>query len=179
MQQDSCVTEAFGEHLSDPFLADGALLPRPSALRIVRERLGDPTQPAGRTDSLACSLDLGSTLLDLAGLPAYDGIQGVSLAPTLADPSATVRDHLLIEDDLPPGLAALMRTPDKTRTVITADGTKYTRHRNGDDMLFDLLADHDELHPITADATRRAQAVDVLASAVIEASDSARGAPTG
>lgn len=141
--------------------------------------IADPTHAAGRTDSLACSLDLGSTLLDLAGLPAYDGIQGVSLAPTLADPSATVRNHLLIEDDLPPGLAALMRTPDKTRTVITADGTKYTRHSNGDDMLFDLLADHDELHPITADATRRAQAVDVLASALIEASDSARGAPTG
>ena len=58
--------------------------------------VADPRSPAGRTTSLASSIDLGPTLLDLCQVPGHDGMQGRPLTPVLADPSATVRDHALI-----------------------------------------------------------------------------------
>ncbi len=140
--------------------------------------IADPRRPPGRTESLACSVDLGPTLLDLAGLPAYDGIQGRSLTPLLDDPGASVRDHVLIEDDLPSALAGRMRTPAKTRTII-ADGMRYTRHSTGEDQLMDLVADPDETTDLAdRDADRRAAMVERLADALMAADDEARGAPT-
>ncbi len=49
--------------------------------------------------ALACTVDLAQTILQLAGLEPYNGIQGHSLVPLLAAPETTVRDHVLIEDD--------------------------------------------------------------------------------
>ena len=140
--------------------------------------IADPTRSANRTASLAGSIDLAPTLLDLAGLPHYDGIQGTSLAPLLDDPTATVRSHVLVEDDLPAALAAFVPVPEKTRTVIGHDGTKYTRHSSGDEQLFDLAADHDESTPLHhRDGARRARAVDLLADALMIADDTSRGTP--
>ena len=119
--------------------------------------IADPTRTPGRTESLAGSIDVAPTLLELAGLPVYDGIQGHSLAPILGDPSAVVRDHLLIEDDLPAGLASLVPIPEKTRTVI-GDGIKYTRHSSGEEQLFAIVSDPDETSPIhQSDPARRAR----------------------
>ena len=60
--------------------------------------IADPTAQPGRTDSLAGSIDLPTTLLDRAGLPHYEGMQGHSLRPVLGDPATAVRDHVLIEE---------------------------------------------------------------------------------
>lgn len=49
------------------------------------------TEP-GRSASLASSIDLAPTILELAGLDGSERIQGVSLAPVIADPAAVVRD---------------------------------------------------------------------------------------
>lgn len=58
----------------------------------------DPRQPkrtrGQRSQSLTGSIDLCPTMLDLAGLPLPEDIDGVSLAPILRDPSAEVRTRL-------------------------------------------------------------------------------------
>ena len=139
----------------------------------------DPTKAASRTSAMAGSIDVAPTLLDLAGLRPYDGIQGRSLVPVLEDPDTTVRSHVLIEDDISTALARYVPIPEKTRTVIGDDGTKYTRHSTGEEQLFDLVADPDEMSPIhLLDTDRRARALELLAVALIEADDNARGAPT-
>lgn len=137
----------------------------------------DPTRTPARTDALAGSIDLGPTLLDLAGVEGYDGIQGHSLRPVLDDPAASARDHVLIEDDMPRA-AAMGRIPEKTRTVVGEDGTKYTRHSTGEEQLFDLAADPDEMTSLSGrDAPRRADAMELLTDALLAVSDDARGTP--
>ena len=132
----------------------------------------------GRTDSLASSMDLGPTLMDLCGIDAYDGIQGVSLAPILDDPSASVRDHVLIEEDFPDFLASVTSTPSKTRTLVTRD-TRYTRNSDGHEMMFDTIADRDERHEIaSSDQPRRNEILERLTDALIASADAARGTPT-
>ena len=140
--------------------------------------VADPRRPAGRTSSLAGSIDVGSTLMDLCGVAPHDGIQGCSLAPILDDPAATVRDHVLIEDDIRPALAARRGLPTRIRTIVSNDGWKYTRNGHGDTMLFDLQADPNELHELShLDAGHKARADSVLVEALMNATDDARGAP--
>jgi arylsulfatase len=53
-------------------------------------------EPA-RTESLVSALDLAPTLLELAGVAIDERVQGVSFAPILRDPKATVRDYAFAE----------------------------------------------------------------------------------
>ena len=141
--------------------------------------IADPRRAAGRTTSLAGSVDIASTMLELAGQAEFHGMQGTSLTPVLDDPAAAVRDTILIEDDFPDALAELTPTPAKTRTVVTADGTKYTRNSDGDELLFDLAHDPLELTDLSErDSALRAAAIERLTDALIDAADQARGAPT-
>jgi arylsulfatase A-like enzyme len=136
--------------------------------------IAGPGCGATRTSSLASSVDLGPTLLDLAGLGLYDGIQGVSLAPVLDDPAASVRDTVLVEDDIPDSNRSWGDMPTKTRTLI-ADGMRYTRHSTGEDQLFCLDDDPDEWTELSADyPTMHAAMVGRLTDALIEATDTAR-----
>lgn len=142
----------------------------------------DPRRPdeatGARSTSLASSIDLGPTLLDLCDVDAHDGIQGRSLVPVIDDPTAVVRDHVLIEDDLREQTAVRMRIPHRIRTIVTDDGMKYTRYSNGDTMLFDLTSDPDELDERShVDAAATAAANERLLDAMIWATDDARGAP--
>jgi len=140
--------------------------------------IDDPRRPAGRTQSLAGSIDLASTMLDLVGLSDYHGMQGTSLAPVLDDATQTVRDEVLIEDDFPDELAKRTPIPAKTRTLVTSDGLKYTRQSSGDELLFNLLDDPDELVDLKkTDGNTRAMMVERLADALMAADDQARGAP--
>lgn len=50
-----------------------------------------------RSEALVSSLDLYPTLLDLAGVPAPDGLSGQSLAPLLENPSRQLRDFVASE----------------------------------------------------------------------------------
>jgi arylsulfatase A-like enzyme len=136
-----------------------------------------PGKAPGRSSSLASSIDLGPTILDLCGLAEFDGMQGRSLTPMLDDPSVTVRDHVLVEDDCPPRLAAGRRLPEKSRTVVTP-GLRFTRNSRGEELLFDTVADPDELDNLAAaDDTRRAVALEAMMEAMLVADDLARGAP--
>ncbi len=141
--------------------------------------VADPRRAPGRTSSLASSIDLGPTLLELGGLASYDGVQGTSLVPILDDPAETVRDRVLIEDDLPPAVAAGRRAVAKSRTLVT-ESHKYTRHDTGEDQLYDLVADEDELTHLGAAAPElRAEMLEKLADAMMSAADDARGTPLG
>lgn len=132
----------------------------------------------GRTRSLAGSIDLGPTLMDLCDVPWHDGVQGRSLQPLLDDPNAAVRDHVLIEDDLRKITADRIGIPHRIRSLITDDGMKYTRYSTGETMLFDLGADPLELNECSnQDPTATAQANERLVDALIHATDDARGAP--
>ena len=86
---------------------------------------------------------------------------------------------MLIEDDLPHALAASRGvTPAKNRTLVADDGSKYSRHSTGEDQLFDLVADPDEVAPLQAtDTARRAQMLERLADALIAVDDDAHGTP--
>jgi len=50
-----------------------------------------------RVEPMALNIDLAPTLLELAGVPAPVAMQGMSLVPTLTDPSATGRSAWLVE----------------------------------------------------------------------------------
>ncbi|MEM7093067.1 MAG: sulfatase-like hydrolase/transferase [Actinomycetota bacterium] len=140
----------------------------------------DPQREAGRTTSLSSSIDLGPTLMDLCAVPTHDGIQGSSLAPILDDTEASVRDTVLIEDDLRAESAERARLPSRIRTIVASDGMKYTRFSSGDSMLFDLNADPDELNELGhLDPRAHAEAESRLVDALLATSDDARGAPVG
>ena len=135
-----------------------------------------PGVAPSRSSSLASSIDLAPTLLDLCGLNPFDGIQGTSLVPVMDDPTVAVRDHVLVEDDCPPGLAA-GRIPEKSRTVVTP-ALRYTRNSRGEELLFDEVEDRDEMTNLAkSEPARRAEGVEAMMDALMEADDLARGAP--
>lgn len=54
-------------------------------------------KPGTTTESLVSSIDIGVTILDLAGIEATDLMQGRSFAKVLEDPTAEVRDYAFSE----------------------------------------------------------------------------------
>jgi len=140
--------------------------------------INTPDGNGGRTTSLASSIDLPHTILELCGVAEFQGMQGTSLTPLLGDPSASVRDSVLIEDDFPPA-AVGAPVPEKTRTVRTATH-RYTRDSTGFEQLFDMANDPGELTnlaPGNQDPTVRVKMLDVLADAMIGADDMTRVEP--
>ncbi len=134
----------------------------------------DPRRGAGRSASLASSVDIGPTLMGLCGIEPYHGIQGVSLEPVLDDDAATVRDSVLIEDDLdePDG----GRIPSTIRTLITAEH-RYTRYSSGEDGVYELGTADDERTNLAAEPALRAKLVDGLADAMMAHVDKTRLSP--
>lgn len=91
-------------------------------------RVPGVTQPGSVSDALATHVDLASTICALGGVdPATQAsLKGVDLSPVLADPSATVRDHVLFAHD-----TAHTDEINHTRYAIRGffDGrTKYARY---------------------------------------------------
>jgi arylsulfatase A-like enzyme len=136
-----------------------------------------PGLSPGRTRSLASSIDLGPTLMDLCGITAYDGVQGQSLSPILQDADAQVRESVLIEDDVPVITSKLTPIPARTRTLVKGD-YRYTRNTKGEEQLFNLVQDPDEVHDVKSTDPTRSEMVEALADAMMLADDSSRGAPS-
>ena len=131
----------------------------------------------GATEALASSLDLAQTLLELCDLNAYEGMQGHSLVPLLEDGQQAVRTHVLVEDDVAPIVARRTPIPGKTRTLIT-ERYRYTRNSKGEEQLFDLQADPDEMTDLARrDPTLRASLLEQLTDALLAADDAARNTP--
>ena len=87
-----------------------------------------------------------------------------------------MRERVLIEDDVPVVLSRLTPIPARTRTVLT-EGYRYTRNAKGEEQLFDLGADPDEMHDVRDRRDVRARMLEALADAMMVADDSSRGAP--
>lgn len=171
-------TSDHGDMMGDHGLMLKGFMPFRGTLQVPMVVVDPRSSSAGRTTSLASSIDLGPTLMDLGDVPVYDGIQGHSLRPLLDDPEATVRDHVLIEDDLRKVTADRIGVPHRIRTLVTDDDIKYTRYSTGETMLFDLAVDPLELDERSrVDSTAAAEANDRLVDALISATDDARGAP--
>jgi arylsulfatase A-like enzyme len=102
------------------------------------------------TNALACTVDLAQTILQLAALEPYHGIQGQSLVPLLAAPDTTVRDAILIEDDGQRTLKGTNR-PIRLRTLLTSEWrfTYYDGFEFGE--LYNLQDDPIEHHNLWQD----------------------------
>ncbi|MGE4607699.1 MAG: sulfatase/phosphatase domain-containing protein, partial [Myxococcota bacterium] len=137
-----------------------------------------PHATPSRSQSMASSLDLAQTVLDLCGLDPYDGMQGASLRMLLEDPSEAVRDHVYIEDDNP-NFRRMKVLPAKARTLITEAG-RITRYASGETEVFDLKADPDEMKNLAGKPEgrdRQAHLTERLADALIQYSDLAKPGP--
>jgi arylsulfatase len=91
-------------------------------------RVPGVTRPGTQTDALGTHVDLAATILALGGVDptAHPTVRGCDLSPVLADPSATVRDHVLFAHD-----TAHTEQINQTRYAIRGffDGrTKYARY---------------------------------------------------
>ena len=96
----------------------------------------------------------------------------------LEDPSSGVRDSVLIEDDIATITARLTPIPAKTRTLI-AENYRYTRNSRHEEQLFDLRTDPDEMTDIKRQTpVARAEMIERMTDALIDADDAARGAPS-
>jgi len=109
--------------------------------------------PGGATagsisDAMLSAVDLAPTLLDLAGVPGPDAIQGMSFAPVLRGQQEQTRGAVLIEFD-EQYLANRFRQMRTTDWAITANA------RGDDGLLFDLRHDPDELHNLWHRAEHR------------------------
>lgn len=87
-----------------------------------------PGYEAGRTMSLAELMDIYPTVCDLLGVKIPDEVQGRSLRPVLADPSATVRE------------AAFSLDGRKGEAIRTADWA-FFQYTKGGEELYDMKAD--------------------------------------
>ena len=126
--------------------------PAVRACLIVRQ----PGRPGGRATSALVSLvDLFPTVLEWCGVPVPAGIHGRSLLPLLAGTADAHREFVIAE------------YCDNTEIMVRTDRWKWVystgtrRRRDGyaapgllpgaTTQLFDLLADPDELHDLSAD----------------------------
>jgi arylsulfatase A-like enzyme len=168
--------EMFGDH---GLMLKGAMHYRP-ALRVPMV-IARPGQTAGiQSSALVGSIDVAQTILDLCDVVPYEGMQGHSLRPVLDDPNATLREHLLVEEDEPFDLA-MVGQPLRMRTIVSAEGrlSAYLGTEAGE--LFALDDDPDERVNRFADAGAsrlRAQMFERLAMEQMALSD-AGTTPTG
>jgi len=127
----------------------------------------------GPRSGLVCSLDLARTVLDLAGLSPFHGMQGVSLNPLFTDPTATLRDNVLIEEDQ---IHDMLRVgcPLRMRSLITEEGRITLYDGSGHGELFDWREDPDERNNLFANqaaAGFRAEMMERLGRSMMQHAD--------
>ncbi|WP_261340337.1 sulfatase-like hydrolase/transferase [Novipirellula maiorica] len=94
-------------------------------------------------------LDMYPTLAALAGLPAPDGVEGISLKPQLLDPT-TARDR--------PAIC----THNKGNHSVCDARWRYIRYLDGGEELYDHNTDPNEFDNLIADGKDRSQFADVI-----------------
>jgi len=100
---------------------------------------GPGIQPGTKIAGIGSLLDLAPTLLDLAGVPEPEGVQGISQKAALAGDVSRLRKTALIENDDD-------RAPARMRTLVTEDWklTVFAGSQNG--RLFHYSSDPEELN---------------------------------
>jgi arylsulfatase A-like enzyme len=87
--------------------------------------------------SLTSSIDIPETILELAGLPIPDYMQGKSMVPLLQNTNDIINDSIYIEMDDD-------HNSEKTRTLITEDWRLTIFKEHGE--LYNLKEDPDEMN---------------------------------
>ena len=155
-------TSDHGEMMGDHSLMLKGNLHYQGVLRVPLTVAAPGFGPA-RSTSLVSSLDIAPTMLELCGLRGHRGMHGESLRPLLDDPTVSVHDHLLVEDDVSPVIARLIGVPARMRTLMTADA-RFARDSDGFEQVFDLDSDPAETTDRSDDGWRR----DELHTALID-----------
>jgi arylsulfatase len=132
----------------------------------------DP-RPGARTnatqDALAGTIDIAQTMLDVAGLAGYNGMQGASLLPAVAG-DVPARAALIVEEDGQRPMFGLPGAP-RVRTVITAS-TRMSVYAGAPwGELYDLAQDPTESENRWPELPLRAQHLELLAQATLELAD--------
>ncbi len=108
-------------------------------------------QAGSRPELLVSNVDIAPTMMELAGSPVPNGMDGTSMVKAIKDPSAAPRDGFLIEyySD-----AEFPRVQGLGYQAIRTDRHKLIRYRDlkGADELYDLQADPHELRNLALDA---------------------------
>lgn len=113
-------------------------------------------------------VDLVPTLLELMGQPVADHLEGTSRAEACEGHTDQLTDDVFIEWNGPDGVPPAATVPgltdeqvrqysmDATRTIITADGWRFTCSPMGQHELYDLNTDRGETNNLaTQDAMQR------------------------
>ncbi len=108
-----------------------------------------------RSNALVSNADLAPTILDMAGLEHYRGIQGRSLHAVLDGTTREHRDAVLIEEDQPNGFNGLPASV-RMRTLVTNDGRMTLYHGTDEGELYDHGIDPLEQHNTFAGASSTA-----------------------
>jgi arylsulfatase A-like enzyme len=97
-----------------------------------------PGVKPGSRSGLAEQVDIYPTLCDLAGLPKPKHLQGRSLKPMLDDPSTKGKQVAI----------STMIAPHTKQTghSLRTDAFRYIAWEGGEELLYDLRTDADELH---------------------------------
>jgi arylsulfatase A-like enzyme len=127
-----------------------------------------PGVKPGSRSGLAEQVDIYPTLCDLAGLPKPKHLQGRSLKPMLDDPSTKGKQVAI----------STMIAPHTKQTghSLRTDAFRYIAWESGEELLYDLRTDADELHNLakqTAQAermTRMRQRLATHLKSVVESS---------
>lgn len=112
----------------------------------------DPAGAGGRTtDALLSTVDIAPTILERAGIPGWNGIQGRSLLPLLAGAKESHYESVLIEEEGQRRYLGFERRV-KTRTVRSRSHRLSVYADVGWGELYDLVNDPDECVNLWDDA---------------------------
>jgi arylsulfatase A-like enzyme len=134
----------------------------------------DPAAGRGsRSAALGQTTDIAPTILDRAGVTAWNGMQGRSLVPVMNGTASKVRDALVIEEE---GQRYYMGFPDRVRMRTLYDPRYRLSIYDGVPWgeLYDRADDPDELHNLWPEPSAqglRAQLTERLAREMIALAD--------
>lgn len=136
-------TSDHGDMFGDHGLMMKSMMHYEGCIRVPFIVAGPEIEP-GATDSLISSMDIAQTVLDITDDEPFDRMQGVSFKPVLEDSTATVRDHVYIEEDMPL-VEALPKIPHRARTLVMPEH-RVTLYSSHDLEVYDRVNDPDELN---------------------------------
>lgn len=134
----------------------------------------DPQGRAGRTTSaLLQSIDIAPSVLERAGVPAFNGIQGKSMLPVISGAKDALRDAVLVEDDRQ-RLYFGFQTRVRLRSLVTPTHRLSLYDETDWGELYDHTSDPDELVNLWGDPGKgaiRAELTERLARALLETAE--------
>ncbi|MGQ0656010.1 MAG: sulfatase-like hydrolase/transferase, partial [Betaproteobacteria bacterium] len=105
----------------------------------------DPTASGNqRGAALVGTLDIARTVLERAGMPAYNGMQGASMLGQIRGEPSETRAALLVEQEGQRPIPGF-EPPMRMRTLVTGRHRLTVYEEHGEGELYDLEADPDEL----------------------------------